>query len=578
MEALNPTPEYLEAPLVGWRDRLAPWIEGGLLALLVWALTVLGGDALRTSYHGYLHSSIGEAVLRDGLLPENPYHAGSDLRYYLLYPTLGVLLGRFGGGPLWGFAILNILAAACLGPALDALGRRLGLDFRARRFAFLAMVLAFNGLGWLFLQSSGDGAVGAMPLMALMDSTRPFDGFQWDGRLQAFLPKFLNVSSFALALPLALFSLAESRRRSKASLWRAALLLGLCTSINPVVGLFVGLILLGTYLPRLRHGPSALRELLPPALAAVAIALPFLLPVLFAAPTLDPAAQSPVPAFAGAPWANLLGPLALLWVLALLGLRHMPGQIGPWMFAVGLATVFCFIPLPWANEYKFPRLAGILLALPAGACLGHWSRRRLGIVFTTALLALCLPMTWHTAVAYARWDAGNALLLTEVKEGRLAPHVSAETSGWPQAIADAEAALPPDAVLMIHPRHPLLHSGGMGAQGNSIAPTLSHSLLVDEPQIHNHGLADLRSRLDAEVGFWEGRAWARRADASTATLDPVDSLRKARAFVLGRPLAVITLIHEAPEQRLEAAGGERLAASNGVALWLLPPLPESDGS
>ena len=170
--ALSATPA---SPL---RERAAPWLEGGALALLVLIVVTLGGDSLRMSYHGSLHATIGEAVLRDGLLPENPYHASEGLNYYLLYPTLGVLLGRIGMGPLWGFALLNLLAGLLLGPALDALGRALGLEFRARRFAFLWMIFGLNGLGWLWASAQGSPlldfraidqegsgvALGAMPL------------------------------------------------------------------------------------------------------------------------------------------------------------------------------------------------------------------------------------------------------------------------------------------------------------------------------------------------------------------------------------------------------------------------------
>jgi hypothetical protein len=79
------------------RARIVPWIEGGVLALCVLAILALGGEAVRASYHGYLHVAVGEAVVRDGLRPENPYHAGSPLRYYTLYPWLGVMIGRVGG-------------------------------------------------------------------------------------------------------------------------------------------------------------------------------------------------------------------------------------------------------------------------------------------------------------------------------------------------------------------------------------------------------------------------------------------------------------------------------------------------
>ena len=110
-----------------------PWLEGLLLACLVAGVFVVGGETVRASYHGLLHTAVGEAVWREGFLPENPYHAGESLRYYTLYPWLGVTLGKLFGGPFWGFACLSILAALLFGPAFDALGRSLSLPFGARR-------------------------------------------------------------------------------------------------------------------------------------------------------------------------------------------------------------------------------------------------------------------------------------------------------------------------------------------------------------------------------------------------------------------------------------------------------------
>jgi hypothetical protein len=196
--------------------RFTPWLEGALAAALVLGIYALAGDALRASYHGYLHAAIGEAVLRDGLRPENPWHAGSALRYYTLYPALGALIGRAGPGPLWGFALLNAAAALCFAPALDALGRALGLRFAARRAAFVAAVLGFNGLGWIGMLAvdaprAADGGV-LPPVFATMPLTFAGEPVGWDARLQAFLPKFLNASSFALAVPFALWALAAAPR------------------------------------------------------------------------------------------------------------------------------------------------------------------------------------------------------------------------------------------------------------------------------------------------------------------------------------------------------------------------------
>jgi len=553
------------------RERIAPWLEGGALALLVMAVVIMGGDAVRTSYHGYLHTTIGEAVLRDGLLPENPYHAGSNLHYYLLYPLLGVLLGRLGGGPLWGFAILNILAAALMGPALDALGKRFGLDFRARRFAFAAMVLGFNGLGWLFMMWSAHDPLppGALPLAALMDSTRPFDSFRWDGRLQSFLPKFLNVSSFALALPFAFFTLSENLRAGRTALWRCASLLGITTALNPLVGLFAGLLVVAQKLPSLRQGIPALKQLLPPACLALLLAVPFLLPVLFAGTERNPAAASPKLPFEGVAWANLLGPLLMLLVCAVPGLWRMRQRRNFLLLGILLAAAFSFASLPWGNEYKFPRIAGILLAIPVGSLLGAWSRRIPGGIAAGLWLLLCIPMTWQTVMVYASWGNGSNYLLDHVIDGRLAVRETARQEGWPLAVELAERELPADAVLMIHPGHPNVVGG---KQGNQLAPLLHHSLLVDSPQIHNEGLLDMQARLDACLGFWEGRRWQANANQQTTPYDANQALAAARAFQPQRYLAVLSLAMQEPAHRLREAGAELRASENGVELWLLPPL------
>ena len=259
--------------------RHAAWLEGLAWASLVGALLWLGGDVVRASYHGYLHTTIGEAVRAEGLRPENPYHAGEALRYYTLYPWLGAWLGSTGLGALHAFAWLNVLAALLLGPALDALGRALGLSWAGRRWAFALTVLAFNACGWLgwWLFPPADASV---PVFAFESLTFAAQSWGWDARLQAFLPKYLNVSSFALALVPGLWALAAGwRARRAGTAWPVLLPAGVALAINPLVGGFVGLVLLAWGIPVLLRAATPVRlSWLGAGMGAVLLALPFLLP------------------------------------------------------------------------------------------------------------------------------------------------------------------------------------------------------------------------------------------------------------------------------------------------------------
>lgn len=575
------------------RERLAPWIEGGALALLLLIVVTLGGDSLRTSYHGTLHATLGEAVLREGLLPENPYHAGEPLRYYLLYPALGAALGRAGIGPLWGFALLNLIAGLLLGPALDALGRALGLGFRARRFAFLWTILGLNGLGWLWaapgggplldFPALGGGAgppAGAMPLALLQGlASSPF-GLTWDARLQSFLPKFLNVSSFALAIPFTLWALAFALRGGRRALFGAAAHLGVATALNPLAGALAAAMLAARRLPELRRPAAAARNLLPAAALALLLAVPFLLPVLRGGGEGGGEGGVAFGLLGDGPAANLVGPLLLLWPLAFAGLRGIAR--GPLLFlggALALALLLGCAPLPWGNEYKFVRLAALLLALPAGVACDRFCRRRPGVVVTAALLLLAAPTTWLTVRAYASWNAEAVLVLRRVEAGRLAPAAEYEDV-FPASLRAAEAALPRAAVLLADPFLNPSRLQSLVASGHPLAPMLHRPLLMDRPQIHNEQAADLARRLDDWVAFAYGSTRRRSpADPPPAPAEPAPALARLRAQVADRPLAV--LLDErmsGPRALLQNAGAELRAQAAGLELWLLPPARAAAGS
>lgn len=517
-------------------ERRWPWLEGALLAAAVLLLLALGGESVRASYHGYLHASVGEAVLRDGLLPENPYHAGEHLRYYTLYPALGVLLGRICGGSMWGFALLDALAALLLAPALDALGRSLGLSNAARRAAFLVMLLGFNGLGWLGYFVAQGQPFGAPPVYALAPMTLMSEGIGWDGRLQAFLPKFLNVSSYALALPFALWALAAARPRGA---WIA---LGLALALNPIVGGFAALVLVAWRLFDAREeGWRALRAWAVSGAAAALLALPFLLPS-FVPPPRGPSLIGN-PALGGSRLSNLLGPQHLVLVPALLGLallarRERLRLVVP----IALAALLVLVgEMPQSNEYKMARLLGLVLALPAGAwiaTLGARGRR------ACALLGLAaLPTAGAVARAYLAYGAHSELA---APEHALDPGLRA-----------AEAAADPRAVLVTGTPAQLSRATRGLVQGNPLAPLLHHALYVDRPQIHNEGQPDLAERLDEFERF--------ESSGAAEALERMRERFRARPFLFLAPSTPA-------EARLRAAGAQLLAPG----LWQLPALGAAD--
>lgn len=514
----------------------AAWIEGAVLALLVLAIVAFGGEVVRASYHGYLHATIGEAVLRDGLAPENPWHAGAPLRYYTLYPALGALLGRAGFGPLWGFALLNALAALLLGPALDALGRSLGLSFGARRAAFVAAVIGFNGLGWIGLVLSPGELLGLPPVYALAPMTLARESFGWDARLQAFLPKYLNVSSFAIALPFALWALA-CRDRPK----RTIAPLALALALNPLVGGVAGACLAAWIAPEIVKGGWRSRGAwILAGACSVALATPFLLPALQRGP--EGASLTGNPALGGSPIANLLGPLILLLVPGILGLRAMSASVRwRWIAAASICAVLVLAgEMPQGNEYKMARLGALFWAIPCGVWAADVARSR----WIPAALALaCVPTTIAASQAYLAWGRGAGELPLRVEGGRLA--VRAECG--PELFL-AESRADPRAVVLMDPAFPRGRMEGGLVQGNALAPALRHALFADLPQIHNEGQPDLAERLDLLFDAFEGSPTA---------------AARIRAKVPGRPLLFLSA-GQPP------AGATEVARSGALTLSSLP--------
>lgn len=561
---MSSTIEFGASAAESARDRRAPWIEGAALALVALLVLVFGGDAVRASYHGYLHTTVGESVLREGLTPENPYHAGAPLRYYTLYPALGVLLGRSGIGSLWGFAVLNVLAAFLLAPALDALGRSAGMSFVARRAAFLAAVLGFNGLGWIGFLFAPQVALGDPPVYALMPSCFAGHAFGWDARLQAFLPKFLNVSSFALALPFALWALAGALRGTRAFV--SGIALGVSLALNPLAGGLAAGCALVWLAPRLRE-PALLRRWIVGGIAGALIALPFLLPALWRAP-IGPSLTGK-PDLGGSPLANLIGPIVLLAPLAILGARSLAMHV---RWRLGFAFLVCAAlvligEMPQGNEYKMERLAALVLALPAGAWVARlWAANARARLSLASIGLACVPTSALAVAAYLAWGRSAPALPLAVEAGRLhvEPASSAELSN---ASFELERTLARDAVIvMAHEQDGSRVTSGL-VQGNALAPLLSHPLFVDLPQIHNEHQPDLELRLDLVAGLWHGETFVPRSGSAR---ERDAALRELRSVLPERPLLFLVPPSDADVALvLKRAGAQRQGDSSWI---LLAPL------
>ena len=560
------------------KQRAWPWIEGFILATLVLVVVTLGGESLRVSYHGLLHTTIGEAVLRDGLLPENPYHAGQQLNYYTLYPALGVLLGRLGGGPLWGFALLNIFAALLIGPALDSVGRRLKLDFAARRSAFWCMVLGFNFFGYWLARDVAVPPLGALPMLILEPTTNFFDLFSWDARLQSFVAKFLNVSSFACSLPLMLFALSNALADTRRSRYMTAVLLGFCVAINPLVGAFSALLVVFQAMATTGLVLQQLKTWAGLSVISLAIAVPFILPLLLNNSS-ELASAAALPFVGDGALFNLLGPCLLLIVMAAFSIMRTAATARRVLvIAMGLAVLFSFSHLPFNNEYKFPRLLAIFLAIPAGNFVASFSTNIFKKALVLLVVALSVPTAFNTVKAYSSWNIKSALSLEESSGGKLVPRADGQgASALPQHILDALADTSKSTVVMMHPRHPGAGSMGLGSQGNQWAPVLNRVLFVDRLQIHNQShLSEVRQRLDMSVAVWEGKRWP--AKENSLAYPAHQALADARQEVAGRQLAVIGLSsHSASYDLLQQSAAATLVArQDDVCLWLLSAVPRVD--
>ena len=430
-------------------------VLGFALAGLVAWLT-LRGSAVRASHHGLLHAGLALATER-GVPPTNPWMAGEPLGYYWSWHALGALVARCLLVPhTVAFALLSVWAL--LGTTL-ALGLASATLLRSGKGELLAVLLAVFGLnaigGWRWLASGvpfepprDPGAVLATLRggLVLGDPAQPW----FDPRLAFGLSKFANMSSYPASL--ALFALgwaaASHALRHGRATWclLCGAAFGASALLNPLVGL-AGV--LGT----------CVAALLVPGRSRVRFDVPLCLG-LFALPGLWLAAVAGR-AYGGSAarlvldgqrlYGTLL-PLAPLLALAFAGglrLRdherlHVQRALLLATATLALVLVGCaaFVALPYANEYKFVRLAALPLGVLAarGVLLGfsRGGALRAGALALLGLVAVgSAANTWLGLRAYASL-AQVDLPLTERAEG-LGP-VPAEQGAWASDGATRAAA------------------------------------------------------------------------------------------------------------------------------------------
>ena len=553
-------------------EKRYPLFEGAFLSCLILAIFLLGSDGALVSYHGLLHTTIGNGVLQDGLIPENPYHAGTTLNYYTLYPALGVFLGFFLNSPFWGFAVINVLSAFCFALALDFFGKKIDLSFGQRRCAFWATLLGFNLWGyWWGPEQWAD--LGVMPLMVLEPITQFYDLFSWDARLQSFLAKFLNISSFACSLPLMLFAIGFALSAEKKSNLYASIALGFCVALNPLVGAFTTFLLLSCVLVVSENYLSTILEWAKYGIVSLLIATPFCVS-LFLGEAGGENQLAPFPFVGDGSLFNLIGPnlVLIFFFIASITINKLRSNFTGRKFlliALAWTVIFALFELPFDNQYKFSRLAAIFLGLAVAPLVLEIHRaNRVSIL---VLLALSLPVTFLTARAYIAWDVSKNLSF-RINPLGAPPKIEMLREGLPVGFIEVvKHYLPSDAVILMHPRHPGAASKGLGAQGNQWAPLLGKPLFVDLLQIHNQSYTDHSARLDASVAIWEGKRWPARKDSPS--YDSELALQDAREALPERHLAILSLDAHTPSKELfERQNGSLVGSRDGISIWLFNPL------
>lgn len=593
------------------------------IALLLTALVtfgvgwiVLGGNAVRLSHHGLLHSAIALASDR-ALPPGNPWMAGAPLAYYWAYHVLGAFLARaLWVAPTVALAYTNLWAAAlCVLATWLCLAQLLG---RAR-YEFWALLLSLGGLnllGGYALLTGGAWPEAPREAGELLAQLRSFlvggpEGQpRFDPRLASAFSKFGNLSSYPAALALGLVGLVAALQAlgSGGRLWRhlAAACLGASLVLNPLVG--APWILLVATAALFDSGPLAARFKLPLALLLWSLPGVWLLRLAaqeFSGPTVTLTFG----------WERLVRTLwpVLLWLpLALLGAwavlfgpePERPRRGRAWLLlGLGFAplVVAAVVTLPYENEYKFVRAAA--WTLPWLAALGlRWLCQRapwgLGLGLLAALGMGLLGLANSAFLARAYGGLANSHLPLEERPLALLPRADgdyAQTLTGQLSTAEIEALASDalarraayaflrtdervrstDPILIIDSARPVgalwLAPGGPPArfiepsnlQGHEAAAFAALDLYVDRPsQALDARAPDAQARLEFLSGLFD----------SSQPWGEVQSLRFQQS---GRPL--VFFLGELERRRdpklvarLEQFGFGSIWSSGGARLYAYP--------
>lgn len=385
------------------REERSPLLLSAVLMILALILPLLDAHYLYRS-DAWFHAAIVKAVETGGVPPaEDPFFAGTPLRYFWLYHYLVLLLSRFSGlDSFWVMTLLSAYALFMAAGGIHLIARRLTRRRRKVGWPELLVFGSMNGYGlFLFVPRLFAGEVRGLEALrhyggrleggiaAALDFLAPFGG-------KAFFPeKFMVATAFSIALALGMMLLAciLSYLQERSRWWLLPLflitfsLLLLHTTSGAVLGLAAALALVVAHAGR-NAGETRRETLLALAspAAALVLAFPYLRTILF-----GDGEGFPVRLFDPTYMLGVLVTVAVPMALFMMGWKHfLPLSVphnragATWLIVVGLFAL---------AVYGFPHFLFHffwVLAVCAGASV-EMRRRPIPRVWRYVLVATLLP-------------------------------------------------------------------------------------------------------------------------------------------------------------------------------------------